>query len=923
MTNEQQSIDQLLEATLCLPPEQRSEYLDRICAGAPAIRDLVEQLIEERELPADFLATAAFRHLDNETAALSLEPDVTPRFGKGELIAGRFRVARFIARGGMGEVYEVNDQFLQDAPVALKIIRPDIAADAYNQRRFEQEVLSARRANHRHLCPIYDIFHCEKPVPPFLFLTMKLLPGESLDRRLMNSERIPIELAEKVCRQLVEGIEAIHRVGILHRDIKPNNIMLELRDSEISATIMDFGLARLNEASDTLLKTGLIAGTPGYLAPELIRGASPSPATDLYALGVVMHQVLTGDRPLVGKSGRVGADASKLNRVKAPIDLINAVTDFLSEDPETRCRAFERLVGTEKSFAGSVDPPLLTRRRFSVAAVAALCCLGGGSFLEREKIYDLAHPLPRKRFVALLNWPPVADTKVAPMLLGIIDTMTNALSRAEALDHDFFVACQRTLTEMKTPQQVDDVCESLGANLILATSGSMTRDGIVVTLKVLTKDSSKELRSRSVHVLSGNQFSLPELATNAAAQLLNVSPLPSSNSADQPGTENLNALAAFQAAQALMKEPNDSGLDKAIEQFKAAVDLDPHFANAHARLSIAYYRDYMARSDPASLMLARANAETALALDPESVEGHSALAAVYEVTGELPLALRELTRALSPDPSNSTIAIYQAQAYFALNRWQDAEDGFKRVLKARPNYWLAYHELGNNYSYQGKYKLALDAFEAANVTGPRNVRPLVGMALMLFLLGDLDRADATISRSLTIAPLPVALQIRADIFRVRNKFTESLRSSLQATKMDPEDGSGWLRVGDAYSLMKHHGREAIESYNRALGLTRQELQINPNDGSKWMLLALFQCKVGDLTEADLSLRNADLKDAIDIYSAVHKVRILELLGRRDAAISALATCLKMGCTSVQLKATNDLQPLGSDPRCSDLLKSFA
>ena len=132
----------------------------------------------------------------------------------------------------------------------------------------------ARRVNHRHLCPIYDIFHSEASTPPFLFLTMKLLSGESLESRLKQCEGIPLEEGVRLCNQLMEGIRAIHSVGIIHRDIKPNNVMLEPSGSDVCATIMDFGLARLSEAGATVSQVCQIAGTPGYLAPELWRVTS-------------------------------------------------------------------------------------------------------------------------------------------------------------------------------------------------------------------------------------------------------------------------------------------------------------------------------------------------------------------------------------------------------------------------------------------------------------------------------------------------------------------------------------------------------------------------------------------------------------------------------------------------------------------------
>ena len=198
----------------------------------------------------------------------------------------------------MGEVYEAKDQFLQDSGVALKIIRPEIAADATTSTRFEQEVLLARKVVHANLCPIYEIFRCDQPAPPFLFLTMRLLQGETLYARFEQSKKLETGEAVDICKQLLAGVAALHAGGVIHRDLKPNNVMLETGGSGLHVSIMDFGLARPHEAANTLFGSGIIAGTPGYMAPELLRGGRPTKATDLFALGVVLHQVLTGERPL-------------------------------------------------------------------------------------------------------------------------------------------------------------------------------------------------------------------------------------------------------------------------------------------------------------------------------------------------------------------------------------------------------------------------------------------------------------------------------------------------------------------------------------------------------------------------------------------------------------------------------------------------
>jgi serine/threonine protein kinase len=341
MADLEQSAEQLFGQALDLPPEHRSAFLDRACRHElPELRRQVEEMLRETERLGSFMAQPLITPVDQTVTNLSAG---SARFAPGQLIANRFAVVRFLARGGMGEVYEAKDHFLQDASIALKIIRPEIAADGASASRFEQEVILARKVVHPNLCPIYEMFHCEQPAPAFLFLTMKLLQGETLNARLEASTKLSSSVSVEICRQLISGVAALHAAGIIHRDLKPNNVMLEPAGEHLNVSIMDFGLARLHEAESTLLGAGMIAGTPGYLAPEMLRGERPTKATDIFALGIVLHQVLTGERPRETERGRTATPLPVLNAVQAPASLVQAVEDFLSAQPERRCDAFARV----------------------------------------------------------------------------------------------------------------------------------------------------------------------------------------------------------------------------------------------------------------------------------------------------------------------------------------------------------------------------------------------------------------------------------------------------------------------------------------------------------------------------------------------------------------------------------------------------
>ena len=810
MASQEQAAEQLFCAALELRPEERDAFLDRICADAPELRQRVEELLRADAQAGSFLnrqplirtadqsdpTMPNLKTGDRRVAPKVFGSPLTGRFKPGQTIASRFRVIRFIARGGMGEVYEVEDRFLQDMHVALKVILPHIAEDASSTHRFEQEVLLARSIIHPNLCPIYDISRCEDPAPPFLFLTMKLLSGETLASRLARPPIIPRDETISIFRQMIAGVAAIHDAGVIHRDIKPNNVMLDHSGSELCLSIMDFGLARRYDSQTTVLASGFVAGTPGYIAPELLRGNPPSQATDIFALGVLFQQMMISGQSTVERFDLSAKPSPALDVADVPPVFIHCVKEFLSDDPGRRCLTFRQIrstfeppgsISVQNSFDLSNEGSrhILTRRSFVIGSALTACAATAGVVWKHERIYDLFHPLPPKRFVAILDWP-APDPRVKPMLMGLIDAMANELARAEAFDHNLFITAPRTVTDMRTPAELNDVRESLGANLVLATSTVPSSKEYHVSLKVLDPSSPLPLRSRLIRVALKEQASLPSIVVRAAAALLDINNYQPQDKRFQAGTSNRDALNAFQNAEALMKEPNFTGVERAIAQYKQAAESDPHYALAYAKLALAYLRFYDMRRNPSSMVLAKANAETSLSLDRDLVEGHVALASVFEGTGDETNALHEMASALALDPSNPKTLTYQGQIFARLNRWDDAEKDFLRVLKERPNYWLAYNELGMNYNSQGNYPKALQAFRAASMAAPANALALSNVASLCFQLGKFDEAIETSKKSMAIEPNDIAAATMADVLRAQKKYAEALPWALLAVKFNPD-----------------------------------------------------------------------------------------------------------------------------------------
>jgi serine/threonine protein kinase len=352
-------VEQLFEAALALEPGERGAFLDRVCSHDPELRRTVEELLADDANAGTFLEHPLFGFLDQgevcpfpaETGPIDLNEIAAAQLGgrlaPNQILIDRFVIVRFIAKGGMGEVYEAADCLLQGAKVAVKTILPQIAHDPDLSQRFESEVLLARQVNHSNLCPIYDIFHCHQPPPSFLFLTMKLLTGETLAARLRRTASISTREGFAILKQMAAGLAAIHAAGIVHGDIKPNNIMLDGTGLDVRLCFTDFGLARAY-TGETSLAGNVLGGTPDYMAPEVRRGLGPSQASDLFAFGVVLHQVFTGQKPLLTPDKSSVVVSPRLNTSGIPSFCIKLITECLDRDPQRRSQAFVRALGSSQ-----------------------------------------------------------------------------------------------------------------------------------------------------------------------------------------------------------------------------------------------------------------------------------------------------------------------------------------------------------------------------------------------------------------------------------------------------------------------------------------------------------------------------------------------------------------------------------------------
>ncbi|HXI59785.1 MAG TPA: serine/threonine-protein kinase, partial [Polyangia bacterium] len=341
-------------------------------------------------------------------------------------IGGRYRIERFLARGGMGEVYEARDTLL-DLRVALKTLSMLISDDTAATARLKNEVQIARRVTHDNVCRLFDLgIHSDGNQGtngaggPLVFITMELLDGETLRQRLKRSGRLTPEQASVIVGQLLHGLAAAHRAGVIHRDLKSDNIMLVRAPDGERAVIMDFGLARIRSADwvgSALSTPNTVLGTLAYIAPEQIAGGAATTETDIYSLGVVIYEALTGnlpfrgDTPLSSALMRLGSAPALPSSIVPEIGAVwdSVVMKCLARDPAERFRSVDEL----SRRLSTADRPASPEVRPGAAPLRGAVKLGGALLLVAAAVFAIFVSV--RRVTVSAAGPPPAVQRPSPL----------------------------------------------------------------------------------------------------------------------------------------------------------------------------------------------------------------------------------------------------------------------------------------------------------------------------------------------------------------------------------------------------------------------------------------------------------------------------------------------------------------------------
>lgn len=903
MTPERWSrIKSLFHAAVALPPDERPAILIPTTQEEPTVRDEVQRLLANFEAANGFLEEPV-----NEP---------TQRFATGELIANRYRILRLLGEGGMGEVFEAEDKEL-GGRVALKVLHADFREDN-NAVRLRREIQVMRQINHPNVCRVFDVGrHGDDGRNSVLFFTMELLDGEILAARLRREGAMQTREALPIIQQLCRGIAAAHRVGILHRDFKSSNIMLVPEQEKTRTVILDFGLAKSTQPSKAETSertvTGPVQGTPDYLAPEQLLCGTLTTSTDIYALGIVMFQMVTGSLPFTGESAWVRA----LKRLSEPPPRIHssnvprrwkaAIHRCLERDPAKRFASAEEvavtLEGSEYSFTKFW--------KYCVAAIALAVAVSAASWF-----YLLRPALPRvpeeKRVAVLAFRSQNAAPGDGAFSEGLAQSLTFRLSQVQQFDKHLWVfPASHALT--KTISDPAKAYGLLGINLVI--TGTVTRSGenLRVETELLDARSMHRLRHSSVELPSSRAHQIERLLLNQQIQMLGVQNVPAMlGSSEADRTPTPGAYEFHEQAKGYLQRYGEGPVTQAIEVLKKAVAIDGQFAPAHATLARAYLKRFDHTQELAWLPLARQSCERAMALNDQIADSHAAQAMYFLKTGDINGAIRRYTFALNADPGVYEYRTELAQALDKAGNLLQAEETYREAIRMSPESWLGYNNLGEFYFRHGQYARAEPLFKTVTELAPDNPLGYSNSGGTLLMLGDNAAAEKVLRRAIAIQPTGSALTNLGTALQYQGQLPEAVQMYAKAAELTPRNHLYWRNLGDG-QLKIGRTAEALASYKRAVREIDALLEIRPADADLLSRSAVYLAKVGEKRSALQTISRAlaiSSGPSILFRSAV----VREMCGDREKALVAVSAAHAAGYSGADIQQADELAALRQDAR---------
>ncbi|MBI1796339.1 MAG: tetratricopeptide repeat protein [Candidatus Eisenbacteria bacterium] len=805
----------------------------------------------------------------------------------GDLV-GRFRVVEPLDGGGQAVVWRAEDTIIR-RPAVLKLLAERLLGSAEARRRLLREIEATRLLDHPGIPTTFGSGEWQGQV----YVAQQLVDGETASA-LAARARLPVAEAVRIAVAAAEALGHAHSRGVVHRDVSGGNIMID-RDGRVF--VIDFGFA-LIEGRSRFTAADRVLMTPAFVSPEVAAGDEADPRSDLYGLGVVFYELLTGALPFRSRHAEA---------------LIYAAANEAPARPSERRADLPEWI--DRAVLKALAKRPADRYQEADAFIADLRAAGGGDAARPASPLELF--TPGRRTVAVAPFRDLSGEGGGSDALarGLTEAVTASLAAVPE------IAVVAPEPDAEPGETWARRAETLGARFVV--EGTLRRIGphVRITYGVTDLATRVTIGGDTLDGMAAELFALEDRLTEKLLAVLDARPAgaPRRRATRDPASHERY----LQALGYLQRFDDEASVDGAIRLLETLTADEGDSALAAAALARAYLDKYGLVVQAVWEMKAADACARALALDPDAPEVLVTLGDVHNSVGRHEEAIATFGRAIAVRHDLPDAWLGLALAHERLGRFDGAEAAARQAIALRPSAWAGYDRLGVVCFRQARYALAVEPWRAVTQLSPENARGHAHLGAAYFSLDRLEDALEAYRRSIAIRPNAIAWAGVGTVEYYLGHHAESAQAFERAVALKPLDSRMWGHLGSACQQTQGGAPRAREAFERAVALGLERVRINPNFAEEWVWLGCWFAEIGDPVRAREAVSRALSLGGQDVSILAQAGIAYETLGERRTALRWIGEAMRRGLGRERLLRDPSLAELRKDDRFRKLIAARA